>query len=118
MTIVGRIPGGFLVSQVTQAVVNAGAGAPNYNPANRPTIDFSDFKQAVEAVISLQIEAEVGDGGAFVAHAVTPLVGRTLTVMVTGEDAAVADGAVFRELQLADAVDLSTKNIVAVAIGR
>ena len=117
MTIVGQLPGGFLVSQVTQAVVNTGAGAPNYNPANRPTVVFNDFRQSVETVLSVEIEALIADGGAFVAHN-AGVAGRTLTVMVSGEDATDTNGDPHREVQLADTVDLSNKNIVAVAIGR
>ena len=115
MTIVGQLPGGFLVSRVSQA--GPGTPGPVYNPAARPTIVFTDFRQSVEAVLSIEIEALPGDLGAFVAHN-AGLTDRTLTVMVTGEDASQVNGAPHRELLLADAVDLANKNFVAVAIGR
>ena len=115
MTIVGQMPGGFLVSRISQA--GPGTPGPVYNPAARPTIVFTDFSQAIEAVLSISIEALPGDGGAYVAHD-AGFTGRTLTVMVTGEDASDVNGAVHRELQFADSIDLANKNFVAVAIGR
>ena len=113
MVIVGKTFEGFLISRVAQA------GPNPYDATARPTIVFNDFKQSVESIVSLEIEAVVGDAGAFVAHnAGLVAATRTLTVMVTGEDATQVDGAPHRELVVGDAVNLSNKNFVAVAIGR
>lgn len=113
MTIVGKTSEGFLISRISQA------GPNPYSEAARPTITFTDFKHAVEEVVSVEIEAEVGDAGAFVAHnAGLVTATKVLTVMVTANSAAPADADVLRELLVGDAINLSTKNIIATAIGR
>ena len=113
MAIIGKTAEGFLISRIVQA------GPNPYNEGARPTIVFNDFKHRVEEVISVEITALVGDAGAFVAHnAGLVAATRTMTVMVTGEDATDVDGSPHRELVNGDSVDLSDKNFVAVAMGR
>jgi hypothetical protein len=113
MTIVGKTSEGFLISRITQA------GPNPYDATGRPIITFNDFKHRVEEVLSVEIEAEVGDAGAFLAHnAGLVAATRVMTVMVTANAAAPADADVLRELVVGDAINLSTKNIIATAIGR
>ena len=111
MAIIGRLDNGLLL--VRESV----AGPNPYNQGARPTIVFNDLQQSVEAVLSVYVEALGADAGAYVSHN-AGVSGRSLTVMVTGEDATDVDGAVHRELLVGDGVDLSTKNLVAVAVGR
>ena len=113
MTIIGKTADGFLISRITQA------GPNPYDATGRPTIVFNDFKHRVEEILSVEITAVVGDAGGFVAHQAGLVAAtRTLTLMVTGEDATDIDGAPHRELVVGDAVKLSGKNFVATAIGR
>lgn len=113
MVVIGKTAEGFLISRTTQA------GPNPYDAAARPTVVFDDFKHRVEEIVSVEITALVADSGAFLAHnAGLVAATRTMTFMVTGEDAAVSDGAPNRELVSGDTVDLSGKQLIAVAIGR
>ena len=108
MTVIGRMPGGFLLVEESQV------GPADYSAAPI-TLTFNDLAQNVEGVISVEISAVSGDSGSFMAHNES-VVGRVLTVMVTGEDNTDVDDAVQREL--VGAINLSNKTIRAVAYGR
>jgi hypothetical protein len=89
------------------------AGPDTYNEAMPPTITFTDFQQGIEAVLSCYLDS---DGPSFLALP-AGVSGRTVTVRVLGNADMPGDGDPLRELDVCDAVDLSGRTIVAVAVG-
>ena len=105
MTVIGTFPGGFILSE--ESVV----GPASYATGAPPTIDFNDFSQNAEQILSLKCEddeRQMTNAG---------LTGRTLTFRIRGESVpigAVGDAGD----EIADGVDVSGNTYVALAYGR
>ena len=103
MTVLGRLPGGFLL---VEEVV---AGPASYSTAAPPTIVFNDLSQNVEQIISINgsDQRQITNAG---------LTGRTLTFRVRGDNNPI--GVVGDVLdEVADAVNLSGNTYRAFAYG-
>lgn len=104
MTVIGRLPNGFLL--VEEAV----AGPASYATATPPTIVFSDLNQNVEQVLILNAEDDERQ------MTEVSLVGRTLTFRIRGENNPVGTVGDTGD-EIADAVDVSGSNYRALAYG-
>lgn len=105
MTVIARMPGGFILSEEVVA------GPASYATATPPTITFSDFSQNIEQIVSLEAE---GDERQMTRASV---VGRILTFRVRGDNNPIGTVGDFGD-EIADAIDVSANNYRAIAYGR
>ena len=107
MTVVGRMPGGFILVEETVA------GPGSYATGTPPVVNMLDLSQGIERVISVHM---AGGREASLAS----FAGRAVTVRVRGDANPVpaTTGAVFVEVP--DGTDISgaTENITVLAYGR
>ena len=104
MTVLGRLPGGFLL--VEQSV----AGPASYATASPPTIIFTDLSQNVEQVLSFTADDERQ-------MTLAGLTGRTLTFRVRGDNNPIGTAG-DPGGEVADTTNLSGNTYRALAYGR
>lgn len=105
MTVIGVMPGGFILSE--EAVV----GPASYATATPPTITFNDFSQNIERVLVLKCEDDERQ------MTEVSVVGRVLTFRIRGDNnpiGVVGDAGD----EIADAIDVSANTYRALAYGR
>ncbi len=105
MTIIGRMPGGFLL--VEEAV----AGPASYATGAPPTITFNDLSQNVERILTLKCEDDERQ------MTEVSIVGRVLTFRIRGDNNPIGTVGDAGD-EIADAIDVSANQYRAVAYGR
>lgn len=104
MTVIGRLPNGFLL--VEAAVV----GPASYATATPPTLVFTDLNQNVEQIMVLKCEDDERQ------MTEVSLVGRTLTFRIRGENNPIGTVGDAGD-EIADAIDVSGNTYRALAYG-